>query len=652
MKNKSQHNNSLDWIFDQVKTLSDYGWKCFPVKDKKTLGKWKDLPGCTLDNPLWGSANMIAIVIPDNVVIIDIDDKPGAFQYELYETIYGGVFFQRREGTNSVHCAYRLPDDVYNVRNSANEIPDMPHVDVKAKGGLLFIQQDKKLNLCSPENLPIIPKLLLDLLPKKNSQKTTYTVDHVYPREYSLLCEYLIRQGYEYVRTTERGHLFNHPNSQNRSGATSVAIINGVERVHALSGDPLNNGHSHDLYSAMQILEGLTDQEMMQRRRQIPCFSPVLDSNIDPKSYGETTSVLDRPIKLERPKKWFEQYVMNNIGEYIDTYSKTKLKEKAFNQKHYNDVPLDKDGKHVLPSIYTRGLIKVIDREVYNPKKPDQFTHNGLSYLNTYTKPNCLYCNEYTEAERRIKAHLRFLFNDPEIERNMLNWMAWQVQYPGELVRYAPIVIGKQGDGKSTIINIIKKAMGEENVCNIAMDAITSSFTGWANDGAIGVFEEIRLTGKERFKFYDKIKPYITDPNVSIIRKGKDSFTISNVTNYIAYSNHADAIPISNDDRRWWVLHTQWMEKEFNRNQYNGYFNELYDGFINNDNGSIRGFLLSHSIDSDFIQLKHAPDSIWKQDMRTQSLPSYVRGLEERIEYFASIITCSDDPSFRTKYGI
>ena len=51
------------------------------------------------------------------------------------------------------------------------------------------------------------------------------------------------------------------------------------------------------------------------------------------------------------------------------------------------------------------------------------------------------------------------------------------------------------------------------------------------------------------------LKPFITNSMIQIEEKGRDHRTVPNFTNYLLLTNYKDALPITNDDRRFCVMY-------------------------------------------------------------------------------------------------
>lgn len=133
-----------------------------------------------------------------------------------------------------------------------------------------------------------------------------------------------------------------------------------------------------------------------------------------------------------------------------------------------------------------------------------------------------------------------------------LRWIATVAGKPKIWVQVGLLHISeRQGSGKSTLMNIIAKLVGERNTSWPNETSIMSSFNGWAAEKRLVVIQEIYAAGN--WSVYNKLKTYITDPRISSNQKYKAEITVNNRGNVIANSNHADAMAMDTGDRRWFV---------------------------------------------------------------------------------------------------
>ena len=159
---------------------------------------------------------------------------------------------------------------------------------------------------------------------------------------------------------------------------------------------------------------------------------------------------------------------------------------------------------------------------------------------------------------------LERLLPDPDDREKLVHWMASAVQNPGVKFQWWPVLQGVGGNGKTTILNVVANAIGKRYshlVNPEAMVKTANQFNGWVEGKLFIGFEEI-FVGADRRTMIDTLKPLITNSWVSVERKGVDQYTADNFANGIMCTNHKDAIPVSDDLRRYGIFYTAQQEEQ------------------------------------------------------------------------------------------
>ncbi|MER8797200.1 DUF5906 domain-containing protein [Mesorhizobium sp. M0984] len=222
------------------------------------------------------------------------------------------------------------------------------------------------------------------------------------------------------------------------------------------------------------------------------------------------------------------------------------------------------------------------------------FERDGVKFLNSYlpaSVPDADLKWQEHEAWKAVRDHIHNLI--PDGAETLIQWWAHNVQRPGSKILWAPIIVGVQGDGKTTIGKMGQAAMGHRNVQSVSPETLFSDFTGWAEGSCVRVLEEIRVHGNSRATVMDKLKPLITNDSVEIVSKGRDGKQVANVTNYMALSNHMDALAIDEGDRRWGVWQTRFESRAQAVAELSKAYWDRLHGAIDRHPGVIRGWLLS-----------------------------------------------------------
>lgn len=169
---------------------------------------------------------------------------------------------------------------------------------------------------------------------------------------------------------------------------------------------------------------------------------------------------------------------------------------------------------------------------------------------------------------RTFTDHLRYLCSTDEEYEYLCNWLAFTVQKPGKKVMCALVFVGRQGTGKTAISQLLSRILGRRNVAVIATGEIRSDFNQWIEAKQLIFVEEVMTTG--RLDIMNILKPLITQEEININIKYQRPYLIENTANFIFLSNHHDALRLSEDDRRYFVVNSDKPPKS------TAYYNELF----------------------------------------------------------------------------
>ena len=211
--------------------------------------------------------------------------------------------------------------------------------------------------------------------------------------------------------------------------------------------------------------------------------------------------------------------------------------------------------------------------------------------------------------------HMEYMFED-EGERNMvLDYMAWCVQNPAEKPNFAMVIKGKQGTGKSFIGQVLERIFGPHNTGRPMNASIQSQFNGWARNVKLVVIEELMVKG--RVDLMNHLKPMITDPVIEVNEKYQPTQRITNNCVIVAFTNHDDALPVEDDDRRYMII----ISEAFPRRAE--YYNRLFR-WAEKEGGDavIWDWLLKRDIGK-FNGKGRAPTSSSKDEMREAARTDY-----------------------------
>ena len=244
-------------------------------------------------------------------------------------------------------------------------------------------------------------------------------------------------------------------------------------------------------------------------------------------------------------------------------------------------------------------------------------SEDGLDRLNTYVDDGVKPCatlegdDEAQRAVDRFQDHLRRTVPDERERRIVMDFMAYVYQNPGKRVLWALLMHGIEGNGKTYFFTVMQYLLGSAAKV-VSTTAINSEFTGWAEGSVLINVEEIRIAGTNKYAILDKMKPLISNDAITVIHKGKDEKHIPNFTSYMMMTNHADAIPVSDNDRRYCVISTAFTRKEELWEAHGGekeaerYFAELFDTLEKRPDALAR-MLKDWEVSGDFSPRGRAP---------------------------------------------
>jgi hypothetical protein len=306
----------------------------------------------------------------------------------------------------------------------------------------------------------------------------------------------------------------------------------------------------------------------------------------------ETVSASSRP--------WCDDYVyVTDIDKFVAVSTGETLTKTSFNAK-FNRFILD-DSPDAAADALDSGSVETVRGVMYAPMYGPRFEFEGADMVNTFVPSSVPAATEITpegqNAIDMIVGHIKRLFsNRCELVQNFIQFLAHNVQKPGKKIRHAWLIKGCEGDGKTTLHYLMGRVMGARNVRAVSLQTVMSQFNGYAEGAAFAVFEEVRIQGQSRHEVYNAIKPLITNSVIEIHRKGRDGYQALNCTNYIALTNHVDAFPLTDDERRFNTIFGPFeSQKQLFKEVGEDFFTKLYRA-IDEYSEQLRTWLLNVDI--------------------------------------------------------
>lgn len=321
---------------------------------------------------------------------------------------------------------------------------------------------------------------------------------------------------------------------------------------------------------------------------------------------------------------WLEPwYYVEKTCEFANSLLNYTIKREAFNAKYDRESECQMLEKPASVVALNDFKIPLVVDQMFWPGAGVTFNYEGKQMLNSYHCSGVEPCGAIDADGQRVidmfMDHLRFTLSDEREQRILLDWMAYVIQNPGKRVNWALLLQGAQGVGKSYFGNVMQMILGEL-VRNLEPTAISGRFTGWAHGALVVVVEEIRISGANRYETLDRMKPFITNKTVQIEEKGRDHRTVPNFTSYFMLTNHKDAIPLADGDRRYCVLFSRVQSEEQLFDELGGkveaqnHFKKLFSETERRSDAMAR-FFLDYQISEEFSAEGRAPDTNAKQAM-------------------------------------
>jgi hypothetical protein len=205
----------------------------------------------------------------------------------------------------------------------------------------------------------------------------------------------------------------------------------------------------------------------------------------------------------------------------------------------------------------------------------------------------------------RFTGHVVRLLPDARDAQILLAYMAAVVQYPGRKFFWAPVIQGVQGNGKTLLITVLSQCVGKRYTHLPNPEDIHNKFNAWILRKLFIGIEEVYVA--DRQEMISVLKILIGNERVDIQGKGSNQETGDNRANFMAATNHKDAIRLQDDDRRFSVFFTAQQERsDLVRDGMSGnYFPELYDWLRAGGYAIVNDYLRSYQIPDELNPATH-----------------------------------------------
>nr|UFK26594.1 putative primase [Yersinia phage Rostov 43] len=203
------------------------------------------------------------------------------------------------------------------------------------------------------------------------------------------------------------------------------------------------------------------------------------------------------------------------------------------------------------------------------------------------------------------------LFPNDKERGYVMDWMAFVIQNPTKRINYSLLVRGAHGSGKTTLGVIMTAMLGSVNVGRVSNTVMNGRFTDWAEGHILKIVEEIYDKG-DRYSAVERQKEFITNDRFMVEAKGLSAKEAINTSSKMMFTNHFNALPLDENQRRYLVVSTQ-AENHLDMERVYGtaverskFFKDVYRA-IENHAPAIKKWFMEWEISDSFDHKGHAP---------------------------------------------
>ncbi len=257
----------------------------------------------------------------------------------------------------------------------------------------------------------------------------------------------------------------------------------------------------------------------------------------------------------------------------------------------------------------------------------------GKTYVNTYVPP--LIKIENGPVDKYYLFHINKLFPDKIDRAIIMAYSAACLQHKGTKFKWCPVIQGVEGNGKSTIMDCIAYALGEDYTHITQNTDFNGVFNDWLDRKLFVMVDEISTIHKREVA--DILKPLITNKRIAIQGKGKKVFMSNNVANFWMSTNHKNALPKTDKDRRYAIFFTPQQEKsDLDRDGLTpGFFKDMHAWLNSGGYADVAGYLMRYKIPDELnpaTSCLRAPDTTSTVEAVQASRPPVYDDIQEAID--------------------
>lgn len=365
---------------------------------------------------------------------------------------------------------------------------------------------------------------------------------------------------------------------------------------------------------------------------------------------AKAASTAGKPVPDAQMPAWARGicYVAGQ-NEFFRRHEGRKFKPEVLDNYFAKELMTKEDearGRPVVqPRDYLLNLLKCprADDYTYLPNVADPFVVDGVKrlvnlYIPTYPQSNAEQANE---AGDLLRIHLAKLIREEEYQRTLIDFFAYHVQCPGEKIRWAVLLQGAEGAGKSYLLEAMRQVLGDEHVRSIQGHLLFEQYNPWMYGSQLVGLEEVRVVGHSRHEIMNKMKPAITNDFITVRDLYTRPFQIKNVTNYLLFTNFQDALAVTDNDRRYFVVFSKLQSREDVLALGESYFTHLFER-TKELAGGLRHWLENWAIQETFLPNGHAPRTTYLDQLTRASATPLQAAVRELLDESENLLIQPD----------
>lgn len=511
-------------------------FRYFPVNSKTKAPLVKDWP-----NYEGKKEGDYGIVLDERIVVVDVDPRNGGDVTEELLQLEGllPATYMVTTASGGRHYYYQKPPEV----KIHKTVSSLGGIDFQSKGQYVVGEGSKIRGVEYKGNGLKISKIsdkLLDQIKRQNFDTLSFPKDSTGTtiEELTCLIDFLPKLYYtNYGKWIEVGMCLHYETRGSKEG------LDLWDKWSQRSKSDYEIGETSKKWQSFKLTrprdECVTIGTLIQH---------ALENGYTLSSKGDVLPALDKGIPTKTRDNMIheiEEWVYVNQQKVFYNATLDLVREVDNMRLYYSTLFTRGD---VIRSLMRMEKLEKIDAFDYFPGKPQYYIDNNISYVNRWKPTNVV----SKEGDiQPLLDHFEWLLDEDWI--HLINWFAWITQYPTRRLRYALLLIGNQGIGKSGVVSKLGEVLfGKTNVNYVRNEVAHEKYTDWYATKQLILVNELMAEGRENF--YNKIKDAITDDVLQVREMYAKPYNIRACCNFVFFSNYDVPIILKKDDRRFCVL--------------------------------------------------------------------------------------------------